>query len=135
MSHVRLWTALLFTGSLTAPGCSPVGLNCADVGCSSDLRVELDGEPATSFTLTARSDRSEHSLQCSRAAPCELRFPDYAPAQVTLTYEADGIEIEHMFEPSYTVLEPGGAGCGQCVSATVTLPIDGASSTSLPTSE
>jgi hypothetical protein len=115
--------ALVFGGGVA---CSPVALNCTDIGCTTGLRVAIQGTPAESFTITATAPESEPQvIECSPANPCRLLFPDYTPAQVTITYESATTTVEQMFEVGYERQRPNGPDCPpECLTATVTIKLE-----------
>ena len=103
-------------------GCEPTAVNCTDVGCSSGLRVELEGTPAPTFTVTAVGHGSEpRTIECA-PEDCYLLFTDYAPPIVTIIYEDGERRVEERFEVIYERDRPNGPDCPpECLRATVVL--------------
>lgn len=98
--------------------------SCTLIGCSSGLRVELEGTPTAPFTLTATAGAASESISCEQATACNLFFEDFTPSQVTISYESGGEEIEQTFSPSYARSRPNGEDCPpECLNGAVTLEL------------
>lgn len=106
-------------------GCNPFApMACTQIGCSSGLRVELEGTPTGTFTVTATADGATESVLCDDVATCDLFFEDFTPAQVTVSYESDDQQVERTFTPSYTRSRPNGEHCPpECLQGTVLLAL------------
>lgn len=120
------FAGLSLVGSLVA-SCNPlepIPRVCTLIGCRSGLSVELEGTPAVPFTLTATAGDTTESIVCDQRTGCRLFFEDFTPAQVIISYESGGEEIERTFNPSYSRSRPNGEGCPpECLNGTVVLQL------------
>ena len=105
----------------TSLGCE---IHCTTLPCPPSLRVELQGEPANSFTMTARipggEPREPETVNCSPGGSLCVVFYDFTEPTVTLTYESSTKRVERTSSPEYDeVSNPNGRGCGPCFQATI----------------
>lgn len=124
MNRLLAWVALSVTCSALV-NCNPLEPRvCTLIGCSSGLRVELEGASSAPFTLTATAGGATESIVCEQATGCELFFEDFTPSQVTISYESAEQEIEQTFSPSYSRSRPNGEDCPpECLNGIVVLEL------------
>ena len=114
---------------LTASSLGCGAMDCSDIGCTTSLRVELQGEPADSFTMTGRipggEPREPVGVGCLPDGSCVVLF-DFTEPTVILTYESSAELVERELSPDYDVSYPNGRSCGPaCFHATVVFRLDG----------
>lgn len=124
MNRLLTLAAVSFACSLVA-SCNPVEPRvCTLMGCTSGLRVDLEGTPTAPFTVTATAGGTTESVTCEQEAGCDLFFEGFTPSQVTISYESAGEEIEQTFSPTYSLSRPNGEGCPpECLNGTVILDL------------
>ena len=105
--------------------CNPVApRGCTQIGCSSGLRVELDGTPTAPFTVTATAGAASVSISCEQATPCVLFFEDFTPSQVSISYQSGDQVVQETFSPSYARSRPNGEDCPpECLNGAVVLEL------------
>ena len=114
---------------LTASSLGCGAMDCSDIGCTASLRVELRGEPADSFTMTARmpggEPREPLGVGCSPGGSCVVLFDGFTEPTVILTYESSTERVERALSPDYDVSYPNGRSCGPtCFNATFVFRLD-----------
>ena len=116
---------------LTATSLGCRAMDCSDIGCTTSLRVELQGEPADAFTMTARipggEPREPVAVGCSPGgSQCVALFDGFTEEPtVIFTYESSTETVERALSPDYDVSYPNGRSCGPtCFNATVVFRLD-----------
>lgn len=97
---------------------------CNDIGCSDELRIELQGAEPKEFILEAVSGAGDTVIvQCPEATgfaerlgdcsyePPEVVLHNFAPDEVMVRFFWDGRESVATFRPSYRLHRPNGPDC------------------------
>ena len=131
---MKLFMSLLVSAILLA-GCSVLGATptpkfCTEIGCSSVLTVNLNGNIPSGYTLQVLANTGETFVVfCQNGqyvdqdtpqpkdvrpecGPAKVTLTGFAPDEVTVTviWGANGA-ISGVFRPAYTITEPNGPGC------------------------
>lgn len=115
--------ALLAATTLLSSACST---ECTLLPCPG-LAVQLEGVIPPEYTVTLSSpDEGSVSATCDSTGPCLdnlIRFPGYAPAEVTASVVWAAGSVAVTVRPRYETVFPNGPGCGECLTATITIEL------------
>jgi hypothetical protein len=144
MKHlVFLFSTILLLAGCSILGGTPTPRACTEIGCSSALTVNLNGNVPGEYTMQVLANTGEMVVVFCRNGqyvdqgtpqPGDV-LPECGPASVTLTnFAPDEVKVAVIwgangavsgsFRPAYTVTEPNGPGCPPtCRTGAVSLTI------------